>query len=236
VRTLLQVSELTAGYGALPVLDRVDLDVADGEAVALIGPNGAGKTTLLRTLAGLHRPTGGTIVFAGSSIAGRSASAIARAGLRLVPSDRRLFPGMSVRDNLFLGAHPRRADRDDLRHVTELFPRLAERWGQRAGTLSGGEQQMVAVGRALVGRPTLLVLDEPTTGLAPRLAAELYGALERLREERSITILVAEQQLPRVLDLADRGLVLDHGRVGRRGSAAALREDPEVRRAYLGVG
>jgi len=233
---VLQVRELCAGYGQLPVLDRVDLQVADGEVVALIGANGAGKTTLLRTIAGLHPATSGDVLLEGSSLRGRSAASIARRGLRLVPSDRRLFPELSVREHLLLGAHPHRVGREDLRTVTELFPRLAERWGQRAGTLSGGEQQMVALGRALVGRPTLLVLDEPTTGLAPPLAAELYLAVERLGERTGVTVLVAEQQLPRVLALADHGVVLEHGRVRRRGSAAALRDDPEVRRAYLGVG
>ena len=232
---MLSVREVSAGYHGSGVVERVDLEVADGEVVALIGANGAGKTTLLRTIVGLHPATSGEVHFEERSLTGLSAATIARRGLRLVPSDRRLFPDMSVRENLLLGAHPRRVGQRDLATVLELFPRLSERWGQRAGTLSGGEQQMAAVARALVGRPTLLVLDEPTTGLAPRLAAELYEALAELRTRTGVTVLVAEQQLPRVLDLADRGVVLEHGRVARQGTARQLRDDPEVRRAYLGV-
>lgn len=232
---MLEVRELCAGYDGSIVVDRVDLRVERGEAVALIGANGAGKSTLLRTLAGLHPAAAGEVRLEGRSLQGRSAAEIARAGLRLVPSDRRLFPDLTVRDNVLLGAYPRRVGRDDLLEATRLFPRLAERWRQRAGTLSGGEQQMVAVARALVGRPALLVLDEPTTGLAPQLSAELYGSLAQLREDAGTTVLVAEQQLPRVLAFADRGVVLEQGRVRRRGTAARLRNDPEVRRAYLGV-
>ncbi len=232
---MLSVRELSAGYDGSVVVDRVDLDVEDGEVVALIGANGAGKTTLLRAIAGLHLAVSGEVIFEGRSLAGSSAAEVARRGLRLVPSDRRLFPDMSVRENLQLGAHPRRVGQRDLSAVVDLFPRIAERWGQRAGTLSGGEQQMVALARALVGRPTLLVLDEPTTGLAPRLAAELYQALAELRAQTGVTVLVAEQQLPRVLELADRGVVLEHGRIRRQGTAQDLRDDPEVRRAYLGV-
>lgn len=233
---MLQVRELTAGYGDLRVLHGVDLEVEEGEVVALIGANGAGKTTLLRTVAGLHPAGAGTVTFAGEDVTRRPAATVARAGLRLVPSDRRLFPRMTVRENLLLGAHPHRPDPGDLRRVTSLFPRLAERWGQLAGTLSGGEQQMVAVGRALLGRPRLLVLDEPTTGLAPQLATELYASLASLREQTGITVLVAEQQLPRVLALAQRGVVLERGQVRYHGTSEQLRDDPEVRRAYLGVG
>lgn len=232
---MLSVRELSAGYDGSVVVDRVDLDVEHGEVVALIGANGAGKTTLLRAIAGLHPLVSGEVHLDGRSLTKTSAADVARRGLRLVPSDRRLFPDMTVRENLQLGAHPRRVGQADLSAVVDLFPRIAERWGQRAGTLSGGEQQMVALARALVGRPTLLVLDEPTTGLAPLLAAELYEALAQLRGSSGVTVLVAEQQLPRVLELADRGVVLEHGRVRRQGTAQALRDDPEVRRAYLGV-
>ena len=232
---MLTVRGLSAGYGPVPVLHAVDLDVAEGEVVALIGANGAGKTTLLRTLAGLHPPAAGTAIFDGVSVVSRSAAWRAKAGLRLVPSDRRLFPDLSVRENLLLGAHPKRADRQLLTRVTELFPRLEQRWGQTAGTLSGGEQQMVAIGRALLGAPRLLILDEPTTGLAPTLADELYAALATLCHREGLTVLVAEQQLPRVLALADRGIVLDHGRVRQRGTPAQLRADPTIRDTYLGV-
>lgn len=233
---MLEVRGLSAAYGAVPAVHGVDLHLEDGEVVALIGANGAGKSTLLRVIAGLHRPEAGEVRFRGSDVTTTSASLRARQGLRLVPSDRRLFPDLSVRENLLLGAHPRRADPVDLRRVTALFPRLGERWGQRAGTLSGGEQQMVAVGRALLGRPHLLVLDEPTAGLAPQVVGELYTALTTLHEDEGLGLLVAEQQLPRVLALADRGVVLDHGRIVRSGGSRELREDPEIRRTYLGVG
>jgi len=232
---MLTVHDLAAGYGDLAILHDIDLEVAEGEVVALIGANGAGKTTLLRTIAGLHRPSAGTVRFAGTDLTSASAAMTARAGLRFVPSDRRLFPEMTVRENLLLGAYPRRVEPAALERVTSLFPRVGERWGQAAGTLSGGEQQMVAIGRALVAAPRLLVLDEPTTGLAPQLAAELYAALGRLRAATAVTVLVAEQQLPRVLAFAERGLVLEQGRIRHRGTSAELRDDPVVRQAYLGL-
>lgn len=232
---MLAVRGLSTGYGPVPVLHAVDLTVREGEVVALIGANGAGKTTLLRTLAGLHPPAAGTVTFEGESITTRSPAWRAKTGLRLVPADRRLFPELSVRENLLLGAHPKRVDRHLLARVTELFPKLEERWGQTVATLSGGEQQMVAIGRALLGAPRLLILDEPTTGLAPTLADEMYAAMTRLCQREGMTVLVAEQHLPRVLAFADRGVVLDRGRIRQRGTPAQLQADPTIRDIYLGV-
>jgi branched-chain amino acid transport system ATP-binding protein len=231
---LLQVETLSAGYHRDDVVHDVDLAVDEGEAVAVIGSNGAGKTTLFRAICGLLRASRGQVRFDGGSIGRTSAHAIARRGLAYVPAERHLFPLMTVRDNLALGAYPGRPDKDRTALVLELFPRLRERYGQRAATMSGGEQQMLAVGRALMSRPRLLMLDEPTTGLAPKLAAEAYTALASLRSQ-GLAILVAEQQVPLALGLAERAYVLENGRIELQGTSAELERNPEVRRAYLGV-
>ena len=200
----------------------------------IIGSNGAGKTTLFRTVIGLMAPSAGEVRFEGEDIAGMPAQRIVRLGISFVPAERHLFPRMTVQENLSLGAYPGRPDPVTMKLVIELFPRLDERRRQRAGTMSGGEQQMLAVGRALMANPRLLVLDEPTTGLAPKLAAEAYEALGVLRE-RGLTVLVAEQQVPLALAFTDRGYVLENGRITTEGTSAELAKDPEVRRAYLGV-
>jgi ABC-type branched-subunit amino acid transport system ATPase component len=231
---LLVVSALRSGYQGQDVVLDVDLAVSAGEAVAVIGSNGAGKTTLFRTICGMMRATAGSVRFAGRDITGDAAHRVARSGLAYVPAERHLFGEMTVNDNLALGAFPSRPSGERLTMVFDLFPRLAERRRQLAGTMSGGEQQMVAVGRALMSEPSLLMLDEPTTGLAPKLAAEAYRALASLRGQ-GLTILVAEQQVPLALELADRGYVLENGRVGTAGTSRELADDPEVRRAYLGV-
>ena len=231
---MLEVARLSAGYLGEDVVHAASFSVAEREAVALIGSNGAGKTTLFRAVCGLLRPSTGTVMFAGRSISGRPANEIARRGLAYVPANRHLFPHMSVTENLDLGAYPRRPRQERRELVLDLFPRLAERHRQAAGTLSGGEQQMLAVGRALMAEPRLLLLDEPTTGLAPKLAAEAYAALAALREH-GLTIVVAEQQVPLALELADRGYVLEDGRIELAGTARELEQDPDVRRAYLGV-
>ena len=230
---MLDVVELSAGYLGEDVVHEVSFSVAEGEVVAVIGSNGAGKTTLFRALCGLLRASHGTVALGGRSIS-RRAHDIARQGLAYVPADRHLFPHMSVGENLDLGAYPRRPrpERRDL--VLDLFPRLAERHRQAAGTLSGGEQQMLTVGRALMSNPRLLLLDEPTTGLAPKLAAEAYRALAALRDH-GLTVLVAEQQVPLALRLADRGYVLEDGRIQLAGTATELGQNPDVQRAYLGV-
>ena len=231
---MLEASGLEAGYLGENVVEGVDLRVAAGEAVAVIGSNGAGKTTLFRAICGILAVSAGRVRFDGRDITGQPAHRVARAGLAYVPAERHLFPGMSVRENLLLGAYPGRPDPSAFELVFDLFPRLKERPKQPAGSLSGGEQQMLAVGRALMSRPRLLMLDEPTTGLAPKLARSAYQALQALKET-GVTLLVAEQQVPLALSLADRGYVLENGRVRLEGASEDLERNPEVRRAYLGV-
>ena len=231
---MLEASGLEAGYLGENVVEGVDLRVAAGEAVAVIGSNGAGKTTLFRAICGILAVSAGRVRFDGRDITGRPTHRVARAGLAYVPAERHLFPGMSVRENLLLGAYPGRPDPSAFELVFDLFPRLKERPKQPAGSLSGGEQQMLAVGRALMSRPRLLMLDEPTTGLAPKLARSAYQALQALKET-GVTLLVAEQQVPLALSLADRGYVLENGRVRLEGASEDLERNPEVRRAYLGV-
>ena len=231
---MLEVRGLAAGYQGGDVINDIDFHVGAGEAVMIIGANGAGKTTLFRAVLGLLPPSSGAVSFEGADLVGVPAHRVARLGISFVPAERHLFPRMTVQENLSLGAYPKQPDQDDFDMVMELFPRLAERRRQRAGTMSGGEQQMVSVGRALMSKPRLLVLDEPTTGLAPKLASEAYQALAMLRE-RGLTILVAEQQVPLAMTLSDRGYVLENGTIGMEGSSAELADDPDVRRAYLGI-
>jgi branched-chain amino acid transport system ATP-binding protein len=231
---MLEVTELSAGYLGEDVVHNVSFAVAEGEAVAVIGSNGAGKTTVFRAVCGLQRPSRGSVQLYGRPITRRRAHDIARRGLAYVPAERHLFPDMTVAENLDLGAFPRRPGAERQALVLELFPRLAERRRQRAGTLSGGEQQMLAVGRALMSEPRLLLLDEPTTGLAPTVAAAAYAALTALREQ-GLTIVVAEQQVPLAFGFADRGYVLESGRIQLGGSVAELEGNSEVQRAYLGV-
>jgi branched-chain amino acid transport system ATP-binding protein len=231
---MLEVTELSAGYLGEDVVHNVSFAVAEGEAVAVIGSNGAGKTTVFRAVCGLQRPSRGSVQLDGRPITRRRAHDIARRGLAYVPAERHLFPDMTVAENLDLGAFPRRPGAERQALVLELFPRLAERRRQRAGTLSGGEQQMLAVGRALMSEPRLLLLDEPTTGLAPTVAAAAYTALTSLREQ-GLTIVVAEQQVPLAFGFADRGYVLESGRIQLSGSVAELEGNSEVQRAYLGV-
>ena len=231
---MLEVSGLAAGYEGSDVVQDVDFHIDPGEAVMIIGSNGAGKTTLFRAVIGLLTPSAGEVRFEGANIVGMPAQRVVRLGISFVPAERHLFPRMTVQENLSLGAYPGRPDPETMALVMDLFPRLDERRRQRAGTMSGGEQQMLAVGRALMAKPRLLVLDEPTTGLAPKLAAEAYEALGVLRE-RGLTVLVAEQQVPLAMAFTDRGYVLENGRITTEGTSAELAKDPEVRRAYLGV-
>ncbi|HET8741448.1 MAG TPA: ABC transporter ATP-binding protein [Gaiella sp.] len=231
---LLEVEGLGAGYLGEKVVSDIDFELSAGEAVAIVGSNGAGKTTLLKAIAGLLTPMAGRVVLDGKDLTRRPAHRIARAGVAYVPAERHLFPAMTVKTNLILGAYPHRPDQGALELVFELFPRLQERLHQRAGTLSGGEQQMLAVGRALMSRPRVLMLDEPTTGLAPKLARAAFEALEGLNET-GLTLLIAEQQVPLALSVADRGYVLENGRFRLQGSPEELEANPEVRRAYLGV-
>lgn len=231
---LLDTAGLCAGYLGEDVVHDISLTIALGEAVGIIGSNGAGKSTMLRAMCGLLAPTAGTVRFDGVDITGAKAHSVVRSGLVYVPAERHLFPQMSVQENLYLGSYPNRPDTEQLDMVYSTFPRLKERNRQHAGTLSGGEQQMLAVGRALMSAPKLLILDEPTTGLSPLLAQEAYAALTNLRTG-GLTVLVAEQQVPLALALTDRSYVVDHGRITLTGTSAELEADPAVRQAYLGV-
>lgn len=231
---MLEVSGLAAGYQGNDVVRDIAFHVDPGEAVMIIGSNGAGKTTLFRCLIGLLGASSGEVRFEGTGITGMPAQRVVRLGIGFVPAERHLFPRMTVEENLALGAYPKRPDPETHAMVMDLFPRLAERKRQLAGTMSGGEQQMLAVGRALMAKPRLLVLDEPSTGLAPLLARGTYEALGVLRE-RGLTVLVAEQQVPLAMAFTDRGYVLENGRIRTEGTSAELAQDPEVRRAYLGV-
>ncbi len=232
---MLRVEDLYVAYGDIEVVHGIDVEVAPGEVVGIIGSNGAGKSSLLRAVCGLLPARSGEIRLAGRSIIGDPTFRIARAGLTYVPAERRLFPDMTVLDNLLMGAYPQRPAPGRVDEVVALFPRLQERRRQAAGTLSGGEQQMLAIGRALLAGPEVLVLDEPSTGLAPALADEVYAALRILRDDRDLTLILAEQQVGRALALVDRAYVIEQGRVRLQGTAAELRDDPDVQRAYLGI-
>jgi len=234
--TLLEVDDIHAGYGGIEALKGVRLVVEEGEVVTLIGSNGAGKSTTLRAITGLTPPTSGRIIFAGADITRLPVHKAVEHGIALVPEGRRCFSRMSVRENLDLGAYHRRGPdlADDLSRVYELFPRLAERQKQKAGTMSGGEQQMLAIGRALMARPRLLMLDEPSMGISPILTQRLYETIAEINRS-GVTILLVEQNANYALELASRGYVLETGRVVLTGDSAALRDDPQVQKAYLGA-
>lgn len=234
---MLEVKGLRAGYGEGEVLQGIDLHIGEGEVVCLIGSNGAGKTTTLRTLSGLIRPNAGRVIFNGVDIAGQRASALVATGLAMVPEGRRVFAPLSVMENLEMGAYsvtdPGQRSADLVR-VFGLFPRLEERANQPAGTLSGGEQQMLAIGRALMSRPRLLLLDEPSMGLAPMIVAEIFSTIEQLNRS-GIAILLAEQNARLALKVSSRGYVLQTGRIVLSDRADALALNDDVRNAYLGV-
>jgi len=238
---MLSVQGLCAGYGKVEVLHEVSIEVPAGSLVALIGSNGAGKTTTMRAISGMIRPGSGRVLLGGRDITGLPSHRVARAGIAHSPEGRRVFASLSVADNLLLGSFARltggRARGDiaaDLERVLSLFPRLRERSRQSAGTLSGGEQQMLAMGRALMLSPAVLLLDEPSMGLAPRLVADVFATLEQLKGA-GVTMLLVEQFAAAALRVADTGYVLENGRVRMSGPAAALRDDPAVRAAYLGA-
>ena len=232
---VLEVAGLTAGYGAAPVLQEIDLTVRNGEMVAVLGANGAGKSTLMRTVTGLHRAERGSVRFAGRDITTFTANRAARAGLMLVPEGRQVFPELSVVDNIRLGAYTRRDfdDRAEVEAMLERFPQLRARAARRAGLLSGGEQQMLAIARGLVGRPKVLLLDEPSLGLAPALINDLFDVLVELRDE-GISILLVDQMAGLALSVADRGYILESGRVVHEGTTTEIRENPALENAYLG--
>jgi branched-chain amino acid transport system ATP-binding protein len=235
--SLLEIAGLSAGYGGVTVVHDLSLHVADGEAVALVGANAAGKTTLLRAISGIVRATAGSIRFAGSELVGAPPELVARAGVAQVPEGRQLFPDMSVRENLELGAMARpeawAARAESLERAVSLFPRVGERLAQRTGTMSGGEQQQVAIARALMARPRLLLIDEPSAGLAPVLVQAVYRALREIHRAGT-TILLVEQNVPLSLRLAQRAYVIELGTVVLEGAGAALLADPHVQAAYLG--
>jgi branched-chain amino acid transport system ATP-binding protein len=233
---MLEVSALHAGYGEVAVLRGVDLDVGHGEIVALLGANGVGKSTLNNTLSGLYRPKAGRIRFRGEDIAGQAADRIVAAGLIQVPEGRRVFPNLSVQENLELGSYRRgRGNRAaNLERVYSVFPRLKERVSQFAGTLSGGEQQMLAIGRGLMAEPELLILDEPSLGLSPLLVEEMFTLIRRLNAE-GLSILLVEQNVVQSLAIAHRAFVLEHGRIVLSGRAADLISDPGLKASYLGI-
>lgn len=232
--TLLAVDNLAVAYGGIEAVKGVDLRVDAGELVCLIGANGAGKSTTLKSICGLLPFAGGDVRFEGRSLRGLPVHAIARTGISLVPEGRGIFGRMTVQENLQLGAYLRRDDiAPDLARVYALFPRLAERRAQIAGTLSGGEQQMLAIGRALMNRPKLLLLDEPSMGLAPIIVRQIFDIVRRIASEGT-TILLVEQNAALALDVSHRAYVLETGRVVLEGAAAALRRDARVRQAYLG--
>ena len=234
---LLIVDKLTTAYRGLIAIHEVSVKVSAGEIVVVAGANGAGKSTLLKSIAGMEKPTSGAVTFLGSRIDKMPGHEITAAGLAYVPENRRLFPRLSVSDNLRLGSylHRKRADRNaPLGQVFALFPRLEERLTQRAETLSGGEQQMLAIGRALMTRPRLLMLDEPSQGIMPKLVDEIFDAIQAIRTT-GVTVLLVEQRLAESLDIADRAYVLQSGRVVLSGKAAEIQSHPEIRRAYLGI-
>ena len=232
---MLELQDLHVSYGGIRALKGVSIQVGEGEIVSLIGANGAGKSTTLRAISGLERAQSGKILYNGEDITGKPSKYMVQQGLILVPEGRLIFPDMTVLENLKIGAYLRR-DRDveaDIKHVYKLFPRLKERAWQMAGTLSGGEQQMLAVGRALMSKPKLLMMDEPSLGLAPLVVKDIFSIIRTIRDS-GVTVLLIEQNANAALKIADRGYVLETGRITLEGSGRELLSDPAVRSAYLG--
>ncbi|MDZ4367271.1 MAG: ABC transporter ATP-binding protein [Afipia sp.] len=234
---MLEVANLTTAYRGLIAISDISINVDSGEIVTVAGANGAGKSTLLKSIAGMEKPKSGTVSFVGDRIDNIPAHLITARGLAFVPENKRLFPRLSVADNLRLGSYLHRGspDRDSpLEFVFKLFPRLEERLSQRAATLSGGEQQMLAIARALMTRPRLLMLDEPSQGIMPKLVDEIFRAVQQIRAN-GVTVLLVEQRLSESLEISDRAYVLQTGKVVMSGPAADIRSNPEVRRIYLGM-
>ncbi len=233
---MLQIEDVRAGYGDLEILHGINLEVKESEVVALIGANGAGKTTTLKTISGIVRASTGSITFEGRPVHTWQPRQVVAEGLVQVPEGRKLFPDLTVRENLHLGAYRRgRTEAEGtIAEVFELFPRLEERSGQTAGTLSGGEQQMLAIGRALMARPRLLMLDEPSLGLAPLLVADIFNVVQDIGR-RGVTVMLVEQNAVHALQLSDRGYVLENGNVVLEGTGEELLGDDRVRSAYLGL-
>jgi branched-chain amino acid transport system ATP-binding protein len=231
---ILEVEDLVTDYGAVRAVDRVSVSAREGSVTAVLGANGAGKTSLLRTISGLVRPRAGTVRLNGKEILGASVEAIVRGGMAHVPEGRGVITELTTEENLRLGGLWRRATGSDLADVYELFPQLQERAGQLAASLSGGERQMLSIGRALMARPQVLLLDEPSLGLAPVVAARIMELVRRLARERQLAVLLVEQNVRSALAIADRGIVLNLGRVVAEDSASRLAADEDLRTAYLG--
>jgi branched-chain amino acid transport system ATP-binding protein len=233
---MLEIRALRAGYGRVEVLRGIDLEVRTGEIVAVLGSNGAGKSTLNNNISALYRPFGGSIRFKGDELVGRTSTEIVKMGLIHVPEGRRIFPNMTVRENLELGSIARGTARrkPNLDRVVDFFPRLRERFSQYAGTLSGGEQQMLAIGRGLMSEPELLIMDEPSLGLSPRLVDEMFGLVRQLNAGGQ-SILLMEQNAVQTLAIAHRAYVIENGAVAMQGAAADLLNDPDLRKNYLGL-
>ena len=235
---LLEIKDLTVAYGGAKALDNLNIGIGEGEFVVLLGSNGAGKTTTLRSISGLIKPAHGEIIFEGKDLLKTLSFRRSELGIAHVPEGRQIFPDHTVAENLQLGGFTTRKDvsktNSALEEVFHLFPQLAERRDQKGGTLSGGEAQMLAVGRSLMGQPRLLMLDEPSLGLAPRLVIEMFGYLKRLHKEKGLTILLVEQQARLALQISQRGYVLERGVVAISGTSESLKDDPAVVAAYLG--
>jgi len=234
---LLEVKNLDAGYGYLQILRSVSLKIDQGEYVGIVGPNGAGKSTTMKTIAGLISPMGGSIIFDGEEIAGLSTSQITKKGLSFVSEEMNLFVNMTVQENLYMGAYiikDKKVQKNRLDFVFSLFPRLGERKSQLAGTMSGGERKMLAIGRGMMSDPKLLLVDEPSFGLAPQLVADVFDSLEVLRD-KGVTIMLVEQNVTKTLAVTDRGYILENGKIGLEGKSHDLVKNPHVRKVFLGV-
>lgn len=234
---LLDVKNLAVGYGRVNVIRGIDFHVNAGEIVTILGANGAGKTTILRSLCGLIKSTEGTVSFNGHNITNLPPHKIVSHGVSMVPEGRQLFPYLTVRDNLLLGAYrdqARKGWKESLEEVYDIFPRLRERVDQLGGSLSGGEQQMVAIGRGLMAKPNLLVFDEPSLGLSPLLVEQMFSVIENIAAKRGVTVIIVEQNVFHTLKIADRGYILENGRVALSGTGKDLLNNPDVKKAYLG--
>jgi branched-chain amino acid transport system ATP-binding protein len=234
---LLEVKNLDSGYGYLQILRSVSLNIDRGEYVCIVGPNGAGKSTTMKTIAGLISPMGGSIVFNGEEISGLAASDITKKGISFVSEEMNLFVNMSVHENLYMGAYiinDKQVRNERLDFVYSLFPRLAERKDQLAGTMSGGERKMLAIGRGMMSDPKLLLVDEPSFGLAPQLTANVFESLDVL-VKTGVTILLVEQNVTKTLAVTNRGYILENGKIGLEGKSSDLADDPHVRKVFLGV-
>ena len=231
---LLEIKDLSVTYGGIQAVRGISFDVSEGEVVTLIGANGAGKSSTLRSIVGLVRPSGGSVLFQGNELSGLTTENIVKNGITLVPEGRRVFVNLSVYENLKMGAYMRKDSLEkDLNWVYDLFPRLKERSWQRAGTLSGGEQQMLAIGRALMSRPKLIMMDEPSLGLAPIVVQGVFDIIREINRQ-GVTILLNEQNANMALKAADRAYVMETGSITKTGAGKDLLEDPEIREAYLG--